>query len=134
VGPTAVGPGPVEPSGPTAGNGGVPVVGPSGNARGAPVGAGGTAGTPSGNGGAPGPSAGAGGAGGDGPVGAGGTPPAVDPDLLTGRLGDARQVIRRVGRNARMTAGSKPPWNQPYTLEGANALGLSILRIGTDEN
>ena len=57
-----------------------------------------------------------------------------DPDVLTVQLGDVRQIIRGFGLNGTITDGAALPWNQLYTLEGENALGLSILRIGMDEN
>jgi len=58
----------------------------------------------------------------------------VEPDVLTVQLGDVRQIIRGFGLNGTITDGAALPWNQLYTLEGENALGLSILRIGMDEN
>ncbi len=82
------------------------------------------------------------GAGGGAQTGAGGGPdtgtgggPVVEPDVLTVQLDQVRQIIRGFGMNATIMDGQPtPPWQQLYTLEGENALGLSILRIGMDEN
>ena len=74
------------------------------------------------------------GAGGGTDTGTGGTSP-TDPTVLTVQLGEVRQIIRGFGLNATIMDGQPtPPWDQLYTLEGDNALGLSILRIGMDEN
>ncbi|HEU5075063.1 MAG TPA: hypothetical protein VFU02_12825 [Polyangiaceae bacterium] len=57
-----------------------------------------------------------------------------NPDVLTVQLQEARQIIRGFGINATiMPSGESLPWEQLFTLEGANALGLSILRIGMHE-
>lgn len=83
-----------------------------------------------------GPAGGAPGVGGEGTggEGTGGAPP-VDPDVLTVQLQEVRQIIRGFGINATiMPSGKSLPWNQLFTLEGENALGLSILRIGMHEN
>jgi O-glycosyl hydrolase len=99
--------------------------------------AGGNPASSGGDGGNPGGSAGAGGAGGSDPVGggagAGGTPQ-LPPDVLTVQLQEVRQIIRGFGVNATITNGDNLPWSQLFTLDGANALGLSILRIGMDQN
>src|SRR5690606_17455433 len=59
----------------------------------------------------------------------------VNPDVLTVQLDQVRQIIRGFGINATiMPQGESLPWNQLFTLEGENALGLSILRIGMHEN
>lgn len=98
-----------------------------------------TGGLPNGGGDSGGAPGSGGGAGGDlvgvgGDAGAGGSPP-VDPDVLTVQLGEVRQPIRGFGINATiMPGGETLPWNQLYTLEGNDALGLSILRIGMHEN
>ena len=55
------------------------------------------------------------------------------PDVLTVQLDQVRQIIRGFGLNATITDGAALPWNQLYTLEGENALGLSIVRIGMTE-
>lgn len=64
-------------------------------------------------------------------TGTGGAPP--DPDVLTVQLGEVKQIIRGFGLNATITDDSNLPWDQLYTLDGANGLGLSILRIGMHE-
>jgi len=53
---------------------------------------------------------------------------------LTVQLDQTRQIIRGFGLNATITDGAALPWEQLYTLEGENGLGLSIVRIGMDEN
>lgn len=116
--------------------------GPSGSDTAAAVTTGGTGGTvtsagpvTTGMGGATSTSAGdtsatsVGGATATSTTGAGGT-----PSVLTVQLGEVRQIIRGFGLNATITDGAALPWNQLYTLEGDNALGLSIVRIGMDEN
>jgi O-glycosyl hydrolase len=91
-----------------------------------------------GNGGTMSGGAAAGGAAGGSPAGGGGagtggTPP-TDPDVLTVQLGEVKQIIRGFGINATiMPGGESLPWNQLFTLEGNDALGLSILRIGMAE-
>ncbi len=63
--------------------------------------------------------------------GAGGAP----PDALTVQLQEVRQIIRGFGVNATIMDTSKSmPWDKLFGLEGPDALGLSILRIGMDEN
>lgn len=136
------GPAPV-PTGPTpamGGNGPTPSGSPSGGGTGpgpTPVASGGSAGTPVSNGGTP-ANAGAAGATGGVPAGAGagagGTGPTAPPDVLTVQLQEVRQIIRGFGLNATiMPSGESLPWEQLYTLDGANAIGLSILRIGMHE-
>jgi len=130
-------------SNPASGTGGNATTG-TGGADG-PVGSGGIGPTGAGGGGnstgagGDGNSTGAGGGGnstgaGGGPdTGTGGTSP-NDPTVLTVQLGEVKQIIRGFGINATITDGNNLPWNQLFTLEGQNALGLSILRIGMDEN
>lgn len=131
----AVPPAPTGSTGGTGGTGGAPVGTPStggnGNAGGTPASAGGN-GNPGGNGNA---GSSAGGAGGSEPAGTAGAPntPPVEPDVLTVQLQEVRQIIRGFGLNATITDGSNLPWNQLFTLNGTNALGLSILRIGMHE-
>ncbi len=60
--------------------------------------------------------------------------PAPDPDVLTVQLGEVRQIIRGFGLNATITNGDNLPWSQLFSLDGANALGLSILRIGMNQD
>jgi O-glycosyl hydrolase len=63
-----------------------------------------------------------------------GDPPLADPDVLTVQLQEERQIIRGFGINATiMPGGETLPWEQLFTLDGQNALGLSILRIGMHE-
>lgn len=58
-----------------------------------------------------------------------------DPDVLTVQLGEVRQIIRGFGINGTLVKDKKAlPWNQLFSLEGENGLGLSILRVGMDEN
>ena len=71
---------------------------------------------------------GAGGSGGTAGAGGGG-----NPDVLTVQLDQVRQIIRGFGINATITDGQALPWSQLFTLEGNNALGLSVLRIGMTE-
>lgn len=75
-------------------------------------------------------SAGAGGAemvGGTTGAGGGGS----EPEILTVQLGAVRQIIRGFGINASILAPGKTlPWNQLFTLDAPDGLGLSILRIG----
>jgi O-glycosyl hydrolase len=99
----------------------------------------GTAGNPSpgGNVGNPGGN-GAGAAGGTPPVGgdagSGGGTPSTPPDVLTVQLAEVKQIMRGFGINATiMPDGESLPWQQLFTLEGPDALGLSILRIGMHE-
>jgi O-glycosyl hydrolase len=90
------------------------------------AGTGGAAGAESGgSSGAAGSGAAGGGAGGTGPI----------PTVLTVQLAEERQIIRGFGINATiMPSGESLPWQQLFSLEGTNALGLSILRIGMNEN
>src|SRR6187402_1139363 len=123
-------------SNPASGTGGNATTG-TGGADG-PVGSGGIGPTGAGGGGnstgagGDGNSTGAGGGGnstgaGGGPdTGTGGTSP-NDPTVLTVQLGEVKQIIRGFGINATITDGNNLPWNQLFTLEGQNALGLSIL-------
>lgn len=67
-----------------------------------------------------------------GNTGAGGATP--EPDVLTVQLGEVRQIIRGFGINATIVpTGRTLPWEQLFTLDGADGLGLSILRIGMHE-
>jgi len=104
------------------GAGGTGVGGNGGGIGGSPTTGGATGSGGSGGGGA--------GAGGSGTGGAGG----AEPTVLTVQLDNVKQIIRGFGLNATITDGANLPWNQLFTLDGANALGLSILRIGMDEN
>ncbi len=110
--------------------------GGNGNTGGNSTNSGGNAGNSGGGGGTPN----AGGTGGGdmvgGNTGSGGTS-SIDPDVLTVQLGEVRQIIRGFGINATIMdlQNAKPlPWNQLFTLEGEDALGLSILRIGMNED
>ena len=94
-----------------------------------------------GNGGAVGGDSSTGGTAGSsvgGTAGAGGSPAGGSggsaPDVLTVQLDNVKQIIRGFGLNATITDDANLPWNQLFTLEGPNALGLSILRIGMHEN
>src|SRR5688500_7585141 len=88
-----------------------------------------TGGTVGASGGGPG-SGGAGAAPGSGGGSGGTVPEGVYVDLAA-----QRQIMRGFGINATiMPGGETLPWSQLFTLEGQNALGLSILRIGMDEN
>jgi O-glycosyl hydrolase len=50
------------------------------------------------------------------------------------QLGEVRQIIRGFGINASiLPSGKTLPWEQLFTLEGADGLGLSILRIAMTE-
>jgi O-glycosyl hydrolase len=53
-------------------------------------------------------------------------------DVVAVRLDQEKQTIQGFGINATIMPGSLP-WSQLFTLEGQNALGLSILRIGMAE-
>jgi len=67
-----------------------------------------------------------------GNTGAGGSTP--EPNVLTVQLEAIRQIIRGFGINGSILPHGKTlPWNQLFTLEGHDALGLSILRIGMTE-
>lgn len=141
-GPTGVGGTASGGVGPQAGGsstGGATSSGGAGPAGGTAAGGSATGGGPAAGGSnAGGSSAGGSAAGGD--VGAGGGEatggaPPVEPDVLTVQMDATRQIIRGFGINATiMPGGESLPWNQLFTLQGENALGLSILRIGMDEN
>jgi O-glycosyl hydrolase len=49
------------------------------------------------------------------------------------QLDQVRQIIRGFGLNGTITDGKALPWSKLFTLEGTDALGLSILRIGMTE-
>ncbi|MBN1756738.1 MAG: hypothetical protein JW863_00380 [Chitinispirillaceae bacterium] len=56
-------------------------------------------------------------------------------DVVAVRLDQEKQTFQGFGINATIMPGGKSlPWSQLYTLQGQNALGLSILRIGMSEN
>ena len=58
----------------------------------------------------------------------------ISEDVVAVRLDQEKQTFQGFGINATIMPGGKSlPWNQLYTLEGQNALGLSILRIGMSE-
>jgi len=51
------------------------------------------------------------------------------------QLGEVHQIIRGFGINGTLVKDSKAlPWTQLFTLDGENALGLSILRVGMNED
>jgi O-glycosyl hydrolase len=115
------------PTGTPGGSAGTPGVLPGTGGTGAtPTGAGGNASIPGGSGGA----GGAGGSETGGGAGGAGTPQPA-PDVLTVQLAEVKQIIRGFGINATiMPQGESLPWQQLFGLDGDDALGLSILRIG----
>lgn len=59
----------------------------------------------------------------------------LDESMVTVRLDQEKQTIVGFGINATiMPSGKTLPWKQLFSLDGPDALGLSILRIGMDEN
>ncbi|HEX3020634.1 MAG TPA: hypothetical protein VHP36_10050, partial [Chitinispirillaceae bacterium] len=59
----------------------------------------------------------------------------VDTNITTVHLDQERQTIQGFGINATlMPSGKTLPWDQLYNLEGNDALGLTILRIGMNTN
>ena len=117
VGTGATGTGAASPSGGSAGNDGSGAADSGG-------------GGPSDGGAASGGSGGAS-TGGASSGGSGGTV----PDGVYVDLAAERQVIQGFGLNATIMPGSETlPWAQLFSLDGADALGLSILRIGMNES
>jgi O-glycosyl hydrolase len=58
----------------------------------------------------------------------------ITGDAVTVQLTQEKQKIVGFGINATIVkSGANIPWNQLFTLEGSDALGLSILRIGMNE-
>ena len=135
--------GTASPTGGSAGVGGsVGGTGPAGGGTGPAGGGTGPAGGSAGSTGAAGGATGAGGTGpaggsagmaGSGPMGGAGGG-GGDPTVLTVQLDQVRQIIRGFGINATITDGKALPWSKLFSVDGTDGLGLSILRIGMNEN
>jgi glucuronoarabinoxylan endo-1,4-beta-xylanase len=121
-GPVPTGTNPVS----TPGTGGMPVAaGGTPGVAGAPPATGGTPPGPVGSGGTP-PASGGGGNG----AGGAGTP----VDGVNVQLNAVRQPIRGFGINTALMPSGSLPYDDLFTTEGPNAIGMSILRVGMNSN
>jgi glucuronoarabinoxylan endo-1,4-beta-xylanase len=103
-------------------------VGPTGGVAGTP--AGGAGGSDAGGVGGSPPPGGMGGSVTGGAAGTGGAPPAG----LNVLLDNVRQPIRGFGINTALMPSGSLPYDDLFTTNGANGIGLSILRVGMQSN